>query len=144
MFYPSKRALSCVCTISNVFFSHFPDSLLGQANLYINKSLTNAMQLLGLSFWEEEEGWWGTKYLRFRKTVMIFFFSPQLVKLMCPARKTPELLCFYISDRVNHHLFYQKLLISLQYAILTGFGTFLSISTPSFSKYFFMKPCQNL
>ena len=50
---------------------------------------------------------------------MIFFFSPQLVKLMCPARKTPELLCFYISDRVNHHLFYQKLLISLQYAILT-------------------------
>ena len=67
-----------------------------------------------------------------------FFFSPQHVTLMCPARKTPELLCFYISDRVNHHLFYQKLLISLKYAILRGFGTFLSISTPSFSKYFFM------
>lgn len=141
MFYPSNM-LFHVCTISNVFFSHFPDSLVGQANLYINKSLTNAMQLLGLSFWEEEEGWWGTKDLRFRKTVMIFF-SPQHVTLMCPARKTLELLCFYISDRVNHHLFYQKLLISLKYAILRGFGTFLSISTPSFSKYFFMKPCQN-
>ena len=36
---------------------------------------------------------------------------------MCPARKTPELCCFYISDCVNHHLFYQKLLISLKYAI---------------------------
>ena len=40
-----------VCTISNVFFSHLPDFLVGQGSLYISKSLLmNAMQLLGLSF----------------------------------------------------------------------------------------------
>ena len=61
IFYPSifipvkcfipVNMLFRVCTISNVFFSHFPDFLVGQANLYISKSLLmNVMQLLGLSF----------------------------------------------------------------------------------------------
>lgn len=132
------------CTILNGFFSHIPDSpsFIGQTNLFINKRLIKARQPLGLSFVEEEEGWQGTKYLLFRKAVMIFFSAREANVPSKESTVTPLFLYFQLC--VNNHPLYQKLLISLKYAILTGFGTFLSISTPSPSKYFFLQPCQNL